>query len=268
MDIVTPLIDADILLHEIGWSGEFKDKESGENILLDPEHVLDLLDKKIQIICEEVGATTPPILFLSDSEYLAKQQKREFIPGFRYSTAVTKPYKGTRNNPKPYHFYNILAYMLGVYDCRISQNGLEADDEMCKYQYEHLEETILCSRDKDIRICPGWHYSWECGEQRAIGPIYTSEGGWLEKDEEGNVLGYGEAFFYYQMLVGDSADNIPGLPKFGKVKAFKLLHPTKMTSAERKAIVVSLYKEVMGDKAKEYFNEQARLLWMNFKSRL
>lgn len=265
---VKPLIDGDILLHEIGWSGEFKDKETGEEILLDPEHVLDLLDKKIENICYEVGATEPPLIFLSDNEYIARREKRPYVKGFRYEVAKTRPYKGNRINPKPYHFYNILAYIMGAYDYVVSSGGLEADDEICfeQYQNEDKYDTIICSRDKDVRICPGWHYSWECGKQRAIGPTYTDSLGWLEKKEGGEILGYGLSFFYYQMLVGDTADYIPGLPGFGKAKAWELLHEVK-DAIKMKEIVVESYKEVMGEKANEYYKEQANLLWMRFKKR-
>lgn len=266
--MMTPLIDGDILLHEIGWSCEFSDKETGERILFDADKAEELLKKKIEIICEDVQATYPPIIFLTDNEWLAKKQKREFVKGFRYSVAVTKPYKGNRVNPKPFHFYNILSILLSDYKTIVSTNGLEADDVLCQFQYAHNPNTptIICSRDKDVRICPGLHYSWECGEQRSIGPVNTDSTGWLEKKSNGDVLGYGLAFFYYQMLVGDSADHIPGLPKFGKAKAFDLLDGD-LSSKERDIIVKNLYKEVMGDKAKEYFKEQADLLWMRFAER-
>lgn len=279
-----PLIDADVLLHEIGWSGEFKDKVSGEPVLLPPDEVMDLLDKKIKGICSDVEATEPPILFVSDSEWLNEKRNKdrkkqgldplEFTPNFRYSLAKTQPYKGNRKNPKPFHFYNILAYMLGMYDTVVSTDGYEADDMICIEQVKALKEgreTIICSRDKDLRICPGWHFSWECGKQGAIWPTETDRIGWLQpkmkwnekKKEEvfDDVLGYGLSFFYYQMLVGDSADHIPGLPGWGKVKAYEILHNLK-TEEELFNTVKTLYKEVKGKESKEYFMEQANLLWM------
>lgn len=261
-----PLIDADVLLHELGWSGEFKDKETGEVVLLTPDHVFELLDKKIEGICKDVEATEPPVLLLSDSPYLAEQRKEEFVPNFRYAIAKTQPYKGNRKNPKPYHFYNLLNYMLFEYECVVSKGGLEADDEMCIWQRAAIDEdttpTIICSRDKDLRICPGWHYSWECGSQGAIWPTHTDKVGWLElKGDKKDVLGYGLSFFYYQMLVGDSADYIPGLPGWGKAKAFNLLS-TLTTEQDLFACVKGLYKEVKGEESREYFMEQANLLWI------
>lgn len=275
------LIDADVLLHEIGWSGEFKDKETGEPVLLPPEEVIDLLDKKIRGICLDTESTEDPILFITDSQWLCdwdnrralkrKETPRVFVPGFRYEIAKTQPYKGNRKNPKPFHFYNILAYMLAQYDTRISTDGYEADDMICIEQVSRGGGTIVCSRDKDLRICPGFHFSWECGKQGSLFPTETDRVGWLEpklkfNEKKGehvfdDVLGYGLSFFYYQMLVGDSADHIPGLPGWGKVKAFNLLKDLK-TEEELFSTVKGLYKEVKGEESKEYFLEQANLLHM------
>lgn len=263
------------MLHEIGWSSQFKDKDTKEEILFDFEMVEHLLNRKIQLICEDVGATKPPIIFLSDSEWYTrldnKRRKflgldeREFVPPFRYDIAVSKPYKGTRKNPKPFHFYNIAVYLMGNYDVRVNTQGLEADDYICATQYEALqkgEETIVCSRDKDLRICPGLHFSWECGKQEAIGPVETDELGFLEVNE-GKVIGYGKAFFYYQMLVGDSADNIPGLPKWGHAKAVKALSDCK-EEKDYNNVVKQAYKGSDLDNPKKYFLEQANLLWMQY----
>lgn len=265
-----PLIDGDILLHELGWSGQFKDKETGEEVLLPFETVQGLLDEKIRLICEDVDATEPPTIYLTNSEWLTKHinksqryQDREtcqYVPNFRYTVAKTKPYKGTRKNPKPYHFYNITAYLVAEYDCVVSRGGLEADDMMTLEQ-SRSDNTIICSRDKDLRMCEGWHFSWECGKQRSVGPHKTNRIGSLEIGNNDKTLGYGLKMFFYQMLVGDSADNIPGLKGSGDVAAYKLLEPME-TEEEMFHAVQSLYKERVGEGAREYFTEQMLLLWM------
>ena len=268
-----PLIDGDILLFEIGWSGEFKDKATGLPVLLPPEDVMQLLDDKIKGICRDVDATEEPILFVTDSQWLCDWENRrrkkmgveprEYVHNFRYELAKTQPYKGNRKNPKPFHFYNILTYMLAKYDTRVSTDGYEADDMICMEQFARQDETIICSRDKDLRICPGWHFSWECGKQGAKWPIETDTLGWLDRGDK-DVVGYGRKFFYYQMLVGDTADHIPGLPGWGKVKAFNLLSDIN-DEYELYKTVQGLYKEVKGEEAKEYFFEQANLLWMTLE---
>jgi len=61
--------------------------------------------------------------------------------------------------------------------------------------------------------------------------------------------------------VGDTADNIPGLPKVGDARAVKLLQDLH-TEEEMFAAVQALYIEKMGDNARDYFREQSQLLWM------
>lgn len=269
------LIDADVLLHELGWSGQFKDKETGEEVLLPFETVADLLKEKIRVIEYECEADEPSTLFISSSPFIVDTWNRSATyfgrplvtheDNFRYAVSKTKPYKGTRKNPKPFHFTNLVAEMMHNYDVVISQGGLEADDEVCIAQKEALskgEETIICSRDKDLRICAGWHYSWECGKQGAIGPHLTDSLGKLELNEKGKVTGYGVAFFLNQMLVGDTADNIPGLQGVGDAASWKLLSPIMDNKSAMIKAVKDLYKEKLGDASKEYFLEQASLLWM------
>ncbi len=264
------LIDADVLVHELGWSGQFKDKETGEDVLLSLERVLTLLDEKIKLICEDVEASEPPILFLTDSEWLHNEMdnrdriqdfepRDDFVPNFRYDVAVTQPYKGNRKNPKPTHFWSIVLHMLDNYECVVSEGGLEADDELCITQTYVNGDTVICSRDKDLRICPGNHFSWECGGQRAVGPHFTDRLGSLSVGNNGKTLGYGLKFFYYQMLVGDTADHILGLRSVGDKGALKLLDGLE-TEWELYSAVKAAYKDKgMG---KEYFMEQANLLWM------
>jgi hypothetical protein len=247
--------------------------------------VEEILNKKIKEICEDVDADEPPILYVTNSEWLNKELNRrrkfrgepeeEYKPLFRYEVAKTQPYKGNRKNPKPFHFYNLLIYMLGEYNVVVSNQGLEADDMMCIEQNKR-EDTIICSRDKDLRICPGWHYSWECGKQKSVGPFYTDKLGSLELKTtekthpvtgkvtlDKKVIGYGLKFFYYQMLVGDTADHIPGLKGWGLVGSYDLLSDCKsekeLFTAVKKAYVDSLGKQ----EAKEMFLEQANLLWMH-----
>jgi len=258
-----PLIDADILIYEVCWSGEFKDKETGESVLLPFSTVKEILEGKIRDILHQVGATEDPLFFFSSSEALSKLAtqvdgvSRVHIPNFRYEVAVSRPYKGTRKQPKPFHFLNIAAYLMSEYDFVLSTNGLEADDELGIYQCSH-EDTIICSRDKDLRMIPKLHYSWECGKQREVGPHFTDELGSLYKEGK-KVRGYGLKFFYYQMLVGDSVDNIPGLPGYGPVKAFGIIEPLK--SIEKlKPAVVREYK--LSGFHQAYYQEQHDLLWI------
>jgi hypothetical protein len=252
--------------------------EDGVESILPFETAMELLDNKIDLICAEVGATSAPTLYLTSDSFLVKQlnirnkltgdKEVEPIVNFRENVSKTKVYKGTRKSVKPFHFKNISAYMLSNYDCVIA-NGLEADDLMCIRQWDNYKHrvknieatpTIICSRDKDLRMCPGWHYSWECGKQASIGPLEVGPVGFLQ-EVDGKIRGFGIKFFFYQLLVGDSVDNIPGLPKCGPAKALKILDGVDTPKDMLKA-VTEAYKASMGDVYKEYLREQANLLWM------
>jgi len=274
--MVRPLIDFDVIKYEVGFGSQHVD-ERGEMQISSFDAVIELLERKIKLICEEVGATEDPIMFLSADKFVIKSLNRrhkynndapeELLPNFREAFSITRPYKGTRKGEKPFHYYNIIAYGMANYECNIA-NGIEADDAMCIAQFDNWQHvdpstTIICTRDKDLRQCPGWHYSWECGKQPSIGPVYTDDLGWLEKKPDGKIIGYGKSFFFYQMLVGDVVDNIQGIKGIGPAKAYKLL-----TEGEDKSEqclyqkVVEAYQEAYKDDWKANIREMANLLWM------
>lgn len=263
--MMKPLIDTDILRYELGFG--FQYKEDDELFMRDYEDLVETFDNKIKFICESVEATEPPILFLTNDsvthKLLVKRGfKKEFKENFRHKLAKTKVYKGTRKSPKPLHYTNLTAHILDNYPNVIIGNGLEADDEMSIYQTNN-KNTIICSRDKDLRICPGLHYSWELGNQAEIGPLDFDKVGWVKfmGEDRSKLFGGGLAFFYSQLITGDVADNIPGIPKGGAVLAEKTLSGCN-SEKEFYTAVSELYKERIGEGWEEYMTEQANLLWM------
>jgi hypothetical protein len=273
---VRPLIDADILLHEIGSCGEYDDPETGEHMIRNFDFVASLLDQLIRQICDEVWADESPLLFLTSSERLIKMYNRMgndmvYEPNFRLAIATVRPYKGNRKDkPKPAHFYNLMAYMLAEYDVRVA-NGMEADDLLGIYQAAGMranKETIICTRDKDLRINPGMHYGWACGAQAATPPYEVQPFGQIElvekgKDKKKVIKGDGLMFFYSQVLTGDTTDDYPGLPGCGAVKAFKVLGECE-TEDELVAACYALYqaKYESDEEVNDRMEEQARLAWM------
>ena len=147
---------------------------------------------------------------------------------------------------------------------------------MCSFQcHASPNSTIICSRDKDLRQCPGWHYSWECGAQRSIGTYFVDPLGYLtaknekeRKEAKKNgqkmphlkVFGTGAKWLYYQMLTGDGVDNIGGLKKTGPVGAYDLLKDCK---SERECFekVRDMYSKT-GEGWKERMRESADLVYM------
>ena len=261
-----PLIDGDILLYECGFAAEYKDEDSGEKVAKAFEDAAEILDRRIEEICEAIGATDSPLLFLTGDERLLKDVNRqrgrsgeaplEWKPNFRFEVAKSTPYK-ERKGEKPFHYYNLRAYVLFKYEVSIYW-GMEADDGLAIYTTQSEDQDCcICSRDKDLRMIPGWHYGWECGNQPEFGPELVDEIGWI--DNKGK--GVGLKFFYAQLIMGDKVDTIPGLPGGGPAKAYKTLASCE-TEEEMYEKVSLLYEEKIGPDWFDYFTEQANLLWM------
>lgn len=260
----------------------------------DWEFTQELLDNRIKLICDEVEATESPLLFLTNTprinKLLNKQRKRvdepeqPYVENFRTAIANAIPtddvdakeYKGGRKQQKPHHFYNLLSHILSSYSTHIDEFGLEADDAMVIHQYSRwkqgLYDTIICSRDKDVRQCPAWHYSWEVGKQTSIGPIWVEPLGQLthrdpdERDAKGKlkpakIFGTGEKFFYYQMITGDSVDAITGIKGKGPMFGYHLLKDAT-SPRECYELVAEKYVQAWGDRWKEKMRLMADLLWM------
>ena len=275
------LIDSDILqlLYEIGFSSQGKN-DKGETEAASWDWTQDLLEKKIDLITDEAGGDNALLFFTNTpriNKLLNKKRKREekpkvdYVPNFREAVAKEKVYKGNRKNDKPFHFYNLLAHMLSNYETRIHEGGLEADDYMCVTQYKSWQDgdTIICSRDKDLRQCPGNHYSWEVGKQPSIGPMFVEPLGHLDLitkiDAKGRktykLFGTGHKFFYAQMMTGDLVDNIGGVKGRGPVFAHTLLDECT-TERDLYELVAEKYVIAWGDEWKDKMREQAGLLWM------
>lgn len=132
---------------------------------------------------------------------------------FRYD--IYPEYKANRPKERPRHLKALKDYLIEKYRAQVS-DGCEADDllgiEQCK-----SDDTIICSIDKDLRMIPGNHYSFE---------IRGTNNGkqWVRPADLCKVSEFaGLHHFYKQVLVGDSTDNIKGASGIGKVKAERIL---------------------------------------------
>lgn len=267
---MTPLIDSDIFLYEVGFGSETGWKYLHPDSVDPPpfQYIQEMLDGRVQEICNKIeehfGICNKPILYLTGKG------------NFREKIAKKNVYKGNRKQPKPFHYANIKGYLQTVYGAVVVE-GMEADDAMCieqtlnnkhktVYDYvngsRYVDETIICTRDKDLRMCPGWHYGWELGKQAQYGPLFVSEPGevMLSSDKK-KIVGNGSKFFFSQLITGDMVDNIAGIPGNGPVEAYKLLSEAQ-TYEEMEKIVSEAYRAFYGDAWKEEMREQAQLLWM------
>ena len=224
------LIDGDILRYEIGCATD------DEGRPLSWPLVKARVDGKIKSIAEKAGADS----------HVVHMSGRE---NFRKDIATIRPYKGNRNAEKPHWHDEIEKYLKSGlnHDVFIAE-GMEADDSMGIEQCTSDEETIICSRDKDLKMIPGWHCQWGTSNSEAKGPWFVSE-------EEGIK------FFFTQLLTGDSTDNIPGLYMVGPTNAKRFLdgitEPLRLYSA-----VQQQYEKRFGSYWPMFMYENAELLWI------
>lgn len=180
--------------------------------------------------------------------------------GHRYAVARVKPYQGQRVSSKRPKNWLALRQLLevGEFGPVTLDFDREADDRFGQYGWANPEGTVISTQDKDMRMVPGFHMDWKDNRMFYLAPGTYSE--------YFNDKLYGEAWFWHQMLMGDTADNIPGLPmafgkRIGEVTTFKYL--SSATNGEQAFnLVYQAYASHYGDRALTEMGEQAVLLWM------
>jgi len=241
------LVDADIVCYEFGAM-----KDLGDGSLLPWAIVRSFVDERIEYILDAVGATEHS-LYLTNSK-----------SNFRNEVATILPYKGHRPTEKPHYWQDIREHLVDNYDAEVIY-GMEADDkcgieQSQAYQkseedfsdgladFEETLDTVICSRDKDLHMIPGWHYSWPCGNQK--------ERKWYVNETDGI------RFFYKQLLTGDATDNILGLYRVGeKANCVRALDNLE-DELDMYELVFKEYNSRFGSYASKFLEENARLLWM------
>ena len=209
------LLDADILCYRVGFATE----DEHENTAIETMAVF-LED----LLMFDLVDTDDHELFLTGKT------------NFRNEVAVTVPYKGNRKDvKKPKHLPLLREYLQTAWGASVS-DGQEADDDIAIRATELKGEGLIVSIDKDFMQVPGWHYNFVKKVKKEVTP------------EDGL------RFFYKQILMGDSADNIKGIHRVGEVTATKMLAELK-TEQEFYACCV----EAMGA---ERVLENGRLLWL------
>lgn len=131
--------------------------------------------------------------------------------GYRYAVARAKPYQGQRDGGRRPKNWEYLREVLEIGRGDALPNGVgveltsiaEADDLFGRYATHH-PNCVIYTQDKDMRMVPGWHLDW------LTHILFRLEPGTWEKAYNEKV--WGRKWFWLQLLMGDAADNIPGLP--------------------------------------------------------
>lgn len=189
--------------------------------------------------------------------------------GHRYAVARVKPYQGQRANsrrPKNWRYLRDLMETTNIGFQVEGTSTAEADDLFGRYAYSNPDSCVIYTQDKDMRMLPGMHLDWVTHVAHIVRHrVYN--GTVLSCDSVYNDKQYGPRWFWLQMLHGDQADNIPGLPRVvidgkpklcGPVTADKLLRG----DAPYHAIVAAMYESFYKERWLVEMMEQACLLWM------
>jgi len=184
--------------------------------------------------------------------------------GHRYAIARVKPYQAQRaNSRRPKNWQGLRALLeAGTFGEVIIDYDREADDRFGQFGHADPEHTVIGTQDKDMRMVPGYHLDWADNRM-----FYLAPGAY---DAVFNDKQFGLKWFWLQMLQGDTADHIPGLPKYvagGKPKLIgektaeeKLSSST--SSREAAEVAYLLYESYYGERWLVEMMEQAVLLWM------
>lgn len=182
--------------------------------------------------------------------------------GYRYAVATVKPYQGQRvsgRRPENWEYLRALLESRAFQYDTISTSLAEADDLFSKIASEQPEDTVICTQDKDMRMIPAIHMTWD---DHLL--VDTRDGA----DVVAYGLQYGLRWFWLQMLHGDTADFIPGLPKYKTPKGtFKPCGPVAAESIlgsgpDYLSRVREAYHGYYGDAGDLHMVEQGVLLWM------
>ena len=186
-------IDADFLAYHVTYEKEDEEK-SFEDMQHNCRTIADTLRKR-------AGAETH-VLHLTP---------KESDKGKRPEQAMFQAYQENREGkPKP-RFLHVMREWMHKEMGAVLHFNKEADDGMATAQYKDVQNSVIASKDKDLRMVTGTHLNWDTGELTTVegfGEIYLDKSG-----SSTTLKGYGYAFFWAQMLMGDAVDNIKGLPK-------------------------------------------------------
>ena len=233
-------IDADMLAYQCGGNDE-TDVATSRRIL----------KSKIDLFKDAAGAES--ILLHMTASGSTK--------GDRAVIAYTKPYQGQRKGHRPKNWQYLRDYMADGLAGPIKQwYDREADDGF-GFISAQCHGDVIATRDKDMRMLPGLHLNWDTCEL-----VHVPADQWCV--EAGDKV-YGLKWWAIQMLWGDAADNIPGLPKHpdfmrgvGEVAANKLLAFANDHISAVDALH-SAYRAWWGNAEwADRFAEQASLLWI------
>lgn len=243
---LVPLWDLDILQYRCGFAADSQMKK--DFLRQYPEATKEDLEEALAnteytaIALQNVKTTIEAVTERFNDGYIAYIQDGA---NFRYDVAVTQPYKGNRDvSHKPKYYEEIKTYLLDKWGA-VPVREIETDDAIGIEQWQRTDKySVIVSTDKDMDCIPGWHYNWVRGE------LY------YQSLNEANL------FHFYQMLTGDTVDNIQGVYGIGPKGAGAVLNDNGRDLDRVRSAVQEIYKKTYGSQWEERYVENSRLLYI------
>ena len=164
-----------------------------------------------------------------------------------YSEYKQIPMRVKGREERPEHFQRVKEYLYSLENTVVA-NYIEADDLLGILSNQLKEDCVIVTVDKDMDQLEGKHYN----------PKYNRERYYTVSKEQA------DRFFLEQLLKGDPMDKIPGLPKYGPMKAAKIVESAK-TVKEAASLVLDHYFMIYNKDWKSYFLSNGKLLWLQRK---
>lgn len=219
-------IDADFLAYMVSYEKTRKDAVTGKLVVIEPIKLEDMYHNcsvAVEKIRRMAGAQFAHLHLTPGTS----------TKGDRPALAIQKEYQANRKDkPKPDKLHIMRDWMARNFPSTMNQFA-EADDSMAAAQYAAIKAgasnlSVICSKDKDLMMVAGLHLDWDSGKitrpTNELGHENTFGSIWLVEKSSTKVAGIGTKFFWAQMLMGDTADNIQGLP---------LLHSAQLSKPKK-----------------------------------
>ena len=239
-------VDGDVLVYWGAFKADYG-REEQECASMDFNKVLSPVISVLQDLIDNTLCTRLTVYF-SDSNR-----------NFRNAIATLpgpggQGYKANRKtSKKPYHYTKIKTWLWDHCTCNVV-SCWEADDSAL-FNATRIPNSLIVTTDKDLLVYEWDVYDWTKDVLHRYMPVFEL------RNMNKKLYARGIKWFYAQMLLGDTGDNIPGIPKIGPVKAYKLLLEAH-TEDEWFEIVKKEYQRHYEFYWKEAMIEIGQLLWI------
>lgn len=237
---------------------EFEGAVAGRTLILDgdgPAYRAAATSARLDTAIRKYQTAMLTEMFLTQSQYLTVHlTASDCDKNRRCKILAAKPYQGNRSGKAKPSLLEPLRQAMAqpcnwLPDWQVNfHRDVEADDAMIIQAHQLKDDGVVWSDDKDLCLTPYLYWDQELGivESLASNPVgylvrkYTPAG-------HLKIWGRGVKFFWCQMLMGDSADNVQGITRLdgklcGKDGAYQALVNLN-TESELSNFVVSKYRE-------------------------